>query len=129
MGQEVCECDPLLVETGILYQVIIMQGLGNADRFEKLDQDFSEDVVVFNLSTDHECKWYEVRVGSTFEVLIFITCWVYESGNMFRTAITLIRFDSGSPAKVEGLGMGGTSCSSKSIIFTVILSDVVQFSY
>jgi hypothetical protein len=73
MGQEVCECDPLLVETGILYQVIIMQGLGNADRFEKLDQDFSEDVVVFNLSTDHECKWHEVRVGATFEVLIFIT--------------------------------------------------------
>jgi hypothetical protein len=51
-----------------------MQGRRNADRFEKLDQDFSEDVVVFNLSTDHECKWHEVRVGATFEVLIFITC-------------------------------------------------------
>jgi len=68
MGEKVCKRDPLIVEGCFLDKVIVGQGLRDTNRLEKLDQDFSEDVMVFNLSTDHECEWHKERICAALEV-------------------------------------------------------------
>jgi len=103
MGEKVCKRDPLIVNGCVLDKVIVFQGLRDTNRLKKLDQDFSEDVMVFNLSTDHECEWHKVRFCATLEVDFAITFLAKLSGKLLLTAVALIRFHAGShPTEADG---------------------------
>ena len=74
VGQEVCKCNPLFLKSRIFDKVFVGKILRTTDRLEELNQNFSEDVMVFYLSTDHECKRHEVRVGAIRQIVILDTC-------------------------------------------------------